>query len=99
MKYTTLNPYPGVGPGLPAEKTDGKKTGKDPSYGMGTTTMNNTHREKTDADDKSNGGSGSPNPLGDFDITKRWARQSTILFFLAGDAPLRPLKHRKQAPG
>lgn len=48
-----------------------KKTGKDPSYGMGTTTLNNTHREKTDADNRSNGGSGSPSPHGDFDITKR----------------------------
>lgn len=61
MKYTTLNPYPGVGPGLPAEKTDGKKTGKDPSYGMGDYhKMNNTHREKTDADGRTNGGVAVP---------------------------------------
>jgi len=56
---------------LPAEKTDGKKTGKDPSYGTGDYHVLTTHREKTDEDGRSNGGSGSPNPHGDFDITKR----------------------------
>lgn len=72
MKYTTLNPYPGVGPGLPAEKTDGKKDWQRSVLRHGDYhVMNNTHREKTDADDRSNGGSGSPSPHGDFDITKR----------------------------
>jgi len=72
MKYTSLSiRTPELDRGCQQRKPMKKKTGKDPSYGMGTTTLNNTHREKTDADDRSNGGSGSPNPHGDFDITKR----------------------------
>lgn len=72
MKYTTLSiRTPELDRGCQQRKPMRKKTGKDPSYGMGDYhKMNNTQGENR-CDDRSNGGSGSPNPHGDFDITKR----------------------------
>lgn len=62
MKYTTLSiRTPELDRGCQQRKPMEKKTGKDPSYGMGDYhVMNNTHREKTDADDRSNGGVAVP---------------------------------------